>query len=365
VPFPELELNMGARVENALNMNYTKTAISSDKPVDEGKSKVFFGNGMWKVTRRSQGIDLFLGDELFYVQDAIRNDVVKSNARIEQEEITNASGENTAEYKLYTFITDPLRYRNAVINNLVAGITYLNIRDFELNSRLMLGYENHMGIDKKFYETKTRADFTYESFWEPYPSRSIVKSYFLTKLGYTKKWSFEYEGWKSVINLMNRLKVMPQFKIAYELRKNLKENGEDADPRKMSQYSREDLLSLDDQAIFKNLWQEYSSNYTDYLLSVPLVRCNFQIAEKTVLEAGIQWMRAFDRVTEPNSFTKVSRVVQITNRDSYAGYNIALMFGLNAWDYTYDINRHDPLLDTGKEFNNHFSQVFAKVYAGL
>jgi hypothetical protein len=222
-----------------------------------------------------------------------------------------------------------------------------------------------MAKEDLIYQTITRANYEYESFWTSYPNRNIAKANLLAKLGYTQTWNLQYEGWKSVFNLINRLKIMPQYKIAYEMRRNLKERGLDADPRKNATYDRLDLLSGEQVAEFINLWQEYSANYMDNFTSVPILRCNYQIGEKTAIEGGIQWMRIFDRITETNSYSKVTKVAQITSKDNYAGYNIALMFGVNMYDFAYDINRYDSFLSTGSPYNQHYSQLFVKIYAGV
>ena len=100
-------------------------------------------------------------------------------------------------------------------------------------------------------------------------------------------------------------------------------------------------------------------------MSVPLLRCNYQLAGKTRLETGIQWMRTFDRISENNSYSKTVKVAQIVSRDNYAGYNITIMFGINIMDYTGDINFYDQYIGTGIKYNDHLSEVFARIYAGL
>ena len=124
-------------------------------------------------------------------------------------------------------------------------------------------------------------------------------------------------------------------------------------------------LLLTDTVAYKNQWEEYNNNTEDNLLSVPILRCNFQIAEKTRLEGGIQWMRSYDRISQTNSYQKVSKVAQVVSSDSYAGYNVSIMFGINIFDYTYDTNLWDRLLYTGSQYNEHHSEIFARVYAGL
>jgi hypothetical protein len=363
-----LEFNLGGTIENALNLNFIPDAMDLDKPKTSlGKSNVFYGNGMLKVTRRSQGIDYFVGDEVFKVQDGIRNDVVKTVPAGDSEtknilaDIALGGDVGQIDYK---FQTDQLRYQNAIVNNFVAGLTYLNIPNFEYNIRMMVGLEAHMKISDSLYITKTRADYSYESFWESYGTRNIAKSFFVNKFGYLQQWNLEYEGWKSVFNILNRFEVIPQYKIGYELSRNLKERGEEKDPRKIPRFARPDRLLDDELAEYRNLWQEYDANTEDYVLSVPILRCNFKIAEKTRLETGVQWMRAFDRITEANSFYKNVKIAQIKTEDNYAGYNIALIIGVNSVTEQYDINLKDQYLGTGSSFNSHFSEVFAKIYAG-
>lgn len=357
LPTAGLEINAGARLENALNTDLTPTGTSQGDE-SEGKSTVLYGTGMLKITKRSQGIEYYIGNEVYLVKDAIRNDVV-----------------TTVDKGVYEYNVDPLRYRDALLTKLVSGITYLNIPNFEINSGVMAGLEVHNPSSELYYTTRARTYLTdlgrdslaYESFWEPYYARTIAKAYLMLKFGYSKKWNLEYEGWRSALNIFNRLTVIPQYKVAYDFRRNIKKTGDtgELDPRDDSNFFYPDLLTPAQATEYKNRWGEYDNNTEDNLLSVPLLRINFQIAEKTALEAGMQWMRSYDRITQTNSFSKMSKVAQIVSRDSYAGYNVSIMFGINIADYDYDTNLRDRFLYTGSDYNEHHSEVFARVYAGL
>lgn len=353
-PVPNLELKTGFSMEKALNMNFTDQTEESDKVSDsEGKSNVGFVNGLLKVVRRAQGLDFFVGDEIMIVKDEIRNDVIKTRANAYTAE------EIQVDYK---YITDELRYRNAIINNLVGGVTYMNIPNFEFISRLMLGYEMHGAMSDSLYITKTRYDYTYESFWQDYKARNIAKSYFIAKCAYTQKFKIEYSDWRSVFSFLDRLEIIPQYKFAYELRKNLKEGG-NIDPRE-----NESAYSLSGDAgitKYRNDFQEYDANTEDYILSVPILRLNYKIAERTQLQTGVQWMRAFDRITETNNFLKTKYIAQIMSRDNYAGYQVSIVFGMSRERLLFDVNAYDPILWTGSSHNIHDSKIFAKVYAGI
>ncbi len=356
LPLTNLEVNVGGKMESAVNMDFA-TDMASKPGSSEGKSLVAYGNGMLRVVRRSQGLEFFLGDEMYYVKDAIRNDAVL-----------------TVDKGSYKFVVDPMRYRDAILTNFVTGVSFLSIPNFEVTSGAMLGLELHRSLGGElFYDTKLVRYLTddgldslaYESYWQQYPERTIAKSYLMTKFGYIKKWNLEYEGWRRAFNILNRFEILPQYKIAYEFRRNLKARGIEADPRNDEKYGVPRLLSEDELVEFMNRWWEYDENTDDYIMSAPIVRCNFQIAERTKLEMGIQWQRNYDRITQTGSYSKVSKVAQIVSKDSYAGYNVSIMFGVNVQDTEGDTNLRDPILITGLPYNPHYSTVFARIYAGL
>ncbi len=357
INYNRFKFNVGAKVEKAISMNATSNPTEDDVPgVDEGKSSLLFGDFMMRVLNRDAGLDYYIGNELYFVKDAIRNDVVKTEADM------NNLDENGI---IFRFITDPLRYRNAIVNNFVSGLLYTDIPNFEINTRLMLGLEKHNAIDDTFFVTKTMPDYTYRSFWEPYPDRIIAKTYFINKVGYTQKFNLDMGGWKSVFNVLNRFSIESQYKLSYEFKKNLKEKDVEKDPRKKPEYANLNTLTKGGIVDFQNEWQEYSQNTTDLLLSVPIVRLNFKIAERTMLQAGVQWMRSVDRMVETESFYKVKKVAQIISQDNYQGYNVAIVVGFDTWSQKWDINYHDSILNTGRDFNLSYSKVFAEIYAGL
>ncbi len=355
-PTENMDFNIGVKSEKAVNMNFAEHGDADGPSSREGKSSLLFADGKLVVNRRAQGVRYLLGGEFYYVKDAIRNDVVLTGTELDVSKNISYA---------YHYVTDPLRYQNAIVNNFVASLEYSGIRNFDYAARVLLGMEEHMAIAEKLYITKTRADYTYESFWESYPSRRILKSYFINKLGYTQKWSVEYDGWKSVFNLLNRFSIMPQYKLSYEFKKNVLNSVENIDPRTLEKYKTSSNLTDSDLSEFVNLWGEYSANTKDFILSVPILLCNFKVAENTVLNTGIEWMRAFDRVTQTASFGKTRKIAQVVSKYNYQGYNVALLIGFDVVDQTWDLNYFDSVLKTGSAFNVSNSEFFARIYAGV
>lgn len=352
-----LEFNVGTVIENARNMNFTGNDIEDeDKAIAyEDKSLVLYGSGMWKVAERRRRMDYFVGNETFLVRDGIRNDAIQTIGR-----------------GAYRFEPDPMLYRNAIVSNFIAGLNYLNIPNFEVGTRALVGLEIMKGLPgREFYMTRKRVYLTkanldsvaYESDWEGYASRTIAKSNLIQKFGYKKTWDYSFEGWRSVFNLANRLEILPQYKVSYEFRRGLEAGA--GDPREGSLYAIQHLLPETTQTQLRLQWLDYEQNTESFLMSVPILRCNFKVASRTRIESGIQWQRAYDQITPENSYARTTKIAQLVSRDNYAGYNIAIMFGVHVADTYADVNIRNDLLDTGSRTNQHTSEIFARVYAGL
>ena len=164
--------------------------------------------------------------------------------------------------------------------------------------------------------------------------------------------------------MLHRFSVIPQYKFSYELKKNVFNGEDNVDPRTLAEY-KTGALTDEKLSEYINRWSEYSANTDDFLLSVPILLCNFKVAENTYLNTGIEWMRAFDRVTQTASFSKTRKIAQIISNYNYQGYNVALLIGLDVVDQRWDVNYFDSVLKTGSNFNVSNSEFFARIYAGI
>jgi len=354
-----LEFNMGSVIESARNMNLTGNDFDErDKPTKgDGTSRIVYGSGMWKVAERGRRMDYFLGNEFFLVQDGIRNDAIQ-----------------TIGPGVYRFVPDPMRFRNAIVNNFIGGLNFQNVPNLEVGTRVMLGIEIMKSLPgQQFYMTKQRTYLTaglkdsigFESVWDSYKDRAYAKSNLIQKFGYRKTWDYSFEGWRSALNVLNRIEVLPQYKVSYEFRQSLKTAPGDEDPRTTQLYSFVSQLHDTAQMRMRNEWLDYAQNTQQFLMSVPILRCNFQIASKTRIESGIQWQRAYDQLTPTNSYSRTTKIAQLVSRDNYGSYNVAIILGLHTADIYADANIRSDLFDTGIELNQHTSEIFVRVYAGL
>ena len=113
------------------------------------------------------------------------------------------------------------------------------------------------------------------------------------------------------------------------------------------------------------LWADYTDFNEDMLFSVPILRLKFKMGEKTFLESGVQFMRAFNNLVREDSYSKVTTVTQIVNNTIIRGYNVSLLFGFSNFALNYDVNRQHEVLLYGSDSNTRHVNIFCKIYAGM
>ncbi len=311
------------------------------------------GSAKLEVVKRNLGMEYFLGGEVQYLNDNIRNDAIRSK------------GVDDIEY-LYTdyyYQTDELRYRNAGITNAIAGLTYNNIPNFLYNVKISGGIVKRMGLPGEFYTVRTLRDegkdTTYYQFrWEPYSSSLQTRMYLVNKFDYAIKFKLDLKGWASAFNVLNRLTINPQYKFSWSY------TNSDAvsDPRIGLDRSRR--LSEEDSTGIRLDWARFRKENENIFTSVPMLRAFFKIAENTQFQYGIEWKRDYDRLIKSESNLKQVQTLQVYSTDNVSGYNIALIMGMNLINSNYDVLNYDPLLESGHTYDGTDTRFFIKVYAG-
>jgi hypothetical protein len=377
-PQKNIELVMGCTFEEADDLTLDHSEVQGDNFKQSGhrslfgdtdnsadgfddwlsdyRSLVLYGSGLLKVTRRSSGIFYFIGDEIKLIKDHIPNDWMVTVPDEDPQEV----------WVDYYYKTDELRFRNALQNNVIMGLNFANIQNFVVSSNLLLGVTRRMQLQGRFPATTTFYDDSsrvaqYKYHLSSYDSKTILNTYFITKFRYDITFNNKYTGLLRFLNIFNKLTISPQYKFVGRVAG----SPDDNDPREtVYEY---DLI----QAVSDELLESYKIGFSNYITdnerfvqSVPIIRATYKIAEKTEFQYGYQWRRNYDHVIEERSYMKTSQIAQIVNRDNVAGYGVALILGVKFDNKEYDINRINPILGYGSEFNYKNSEVFVRIYAG-
>jgi len=321
------------------------------------------------VLRRSQGLQYEFGNEIRYVQDAIRNDVIMSTISRVGEEIDPR----------YWYRIDPLAYRNALVDNLVGSVTYTNIRNFEYGARARVGVEYHIGLEEAVYspEETPLFDDDYTREWERYQDRIVMEGHALNRVSYRIGFNTEFEGWRSFLNFLNRLEIVPQYKLQFSLRKELSGPDETSvDPRNLARnmavdangdgvYEEElDGIPEDYVQALRDEWYQYEWNNQGYLMNVPILRLDYKIAENTKLQVGYQWKRFYDLISPEQNHAKNTFLAQIVSKAQWKGYSVTLLLGGKYSHVNFDNNQRDPVTNKGWEYDIGEYQFFAKLFSG-
>jgi hypothetical protein len=345
---------------------------TSFKLGDDGHSLVFYATFAREVIKRSQGLQYELGAEARYIRDGIRNDAIVTNT-IEQNEEIKAS---------YDYFIDPIAYRNAMVANLLGTLTYTNVRNFEYIAKAHAGVENHLSLGNTLYYSPG----WFGQRWKPYDSRFIGDFDLINKFQYSIKFENEYDDWRGMFNFVNRLEIVPQYKLGFSLRKEFMGPDESrTDPRNIALNRTFDknkdgtvdnvLDNLDEQAWGRleeivDTWSVYQRNNNAYLINVPILKANYKIAEQTKLELGSQFMRTYDIISPENNINKITLLAQIVSKSQYKGYSVTFFLGARWYQNNYDVNAVDPVLNTfstggGSMFDQKGYELFAKLYSGI
>jgi hypothetical protein len=358
------------------NMNGIDDMFETDQTFGqnffEGKSIVGYFTAKREVIKRSQGIQYDIGNELRVIRDAIRNDAVQSDGQ-------NTNGAYIVNYHYYI---DPLNFRQAVIDNLIGNVIYNNIRNFEYAFRAKVGAQKRIGLDGDFLTEYSFwdpvADNTiFSSRWEPYLDRTIGELFLVNRVSYRIGFRNDFQDWRSFLNAFNRLEIIPQYKISYNLSKEF-EGPTTEDPRDLEGDLRRDInhdgiidsiydntgdnLSMVQQARIAAL--QYRGNNKNLLLNVPILRVNYKIAENTQLQVGLQGLRRIDFITPEEDRFSFTSLAQIVSKANYRGYNVTFFLGAKWQNNDFDINALDPVLPAGNRYDVRGWEFFAQLYSG-
>jgi len=276
---------------------------------------------------------------------------------------------------------DPVAYRNAVVGNILGGFTYTNIRNFEYGVRGKIGGEYHMALEDPVWEPAFAPSIDgYNSEWGTYDNRAVFECHAVNRLQYRIHFSKEYEGWKRVFNVLNRLEIIPQYKLHFSMRKELMGPSETMDdPRDIRKdlemdYDGDGKIDetldnvgprLDTVDAVSKRWDKYARNNTAYLLSVPLLRVDFKVAENTKLQLGYQWLREYDIISPESNLSGHAFLAQIVSKASYKGYSVTFFLGGKYWLSNYDVNQRDAVIDVGSMYDRRGYEFFAKIFSGI
>lgn len=378
-PVKNLELSASVLYEKAIDMDFSRYSDSTiDKPsalsggqigytdaagkvkyVDEefqdSRNLGLKGSAMLNVVKRSMGLEYFVGAEGQYLQDNLRNDCIRLQ---EVEEVEYL-------YMDYYFQTDELRYRKAAVTNLIGGVTYTNIPNFLYNAKLSLGAENRfsLGDDQLFYTVRTlrsqAKDTTYYEFrYEPYTGSFLKRLYLVNKFDYTLTPDLSFKGYLKGLNFLNRLTLNPQYKFSWSY-----SNSDAAeDPR--DAYDPSVRLLEEDSVNMRLEWARYRLENANVFQSIPIVRLFYKIAEHTQFQYGVQWKRTYDRLIKSESGARRVQTFQVYSTDNVAGYNVALILGMNMINNDFDVLLYDPLFENGHIYDGKDTRFFIRIYAG-
>src|SRR3989339_384047 len=372
-PVKNLEISASALYEKAIDLDFSRASDTSvDQPSLIGNGSIGYDNGtsvaedfsdrrsfelkgsaMLNVVKRSLGLAYFTGGEVQYLRDNIRNDVIRLQ---EVEDIEYL-------YQDYYYQTDELRYRNAVVSNAIGGVTYNNIPNFVYSASLALGLEKRMGLDGNFYTMRTlrnqALDTTqYEFRWEPYTASMLKRLYLVNKFDYSINFNVDFSNRMRFLNFLNRLSFNPQFKVSWSY------SSSDANDDPRDSFNALTRLGDEDSTNLRLDWARYRRDNTNEFSSTPILRCYFKVAEKTMLQYGVQWKKSFDRLIRAESDSRRVQTFQMLSTDNVSGYNVTLILGMNLVNNDYDVLNYDTVFQTGHLFDGKDTQFFIKVYAG-
>ncbi|MFP4521208.1 MAG: hypothetical protein ACLFQK_03600 [Fibrobacterota bacterium] len=349
---PSISTDLSMLYERAVDLDFDRDTEETFEAGDPSNLGVTAKAEM-DVIKRSRGIQYYFGDEVKFVKDNIRNDgVVSFPALLEDVDIS------------YYYRTDPMNFRNSLINNFVSEITYRE-RKLMVNAKALLGVQKNMAIDngnKLFLKTiayplDDEFDAVYYNKYEPFDANLLLNSHFIFRTRYDINFAFDETMWYSrPLNLLNNLKIIPQYKFSYE-----KSSSQIEDPRISYRpgMTNEQIINA------RINWWSYSEQNSDDLLSVPILRFEYKIGERTYLEFGRQWYREIDRMLGENCHQRNTTSIQVVSKGSVDGQHISVIFGYKRLSKDYDFNTEaHPIYSYGEDYDKSTSNLFVKIYAG-
>lgn len=376
-PLENTNLDIGVVLESVVDRDFDLENTGGDDKVEgdqDGQSLVGYATFKREILQRSKGVQAEYGLEARYVRDAIRNDVIGSSIRRVGEEIDAQ----------YGYQIDRLAYRNAVVAGLLGSFIYTNIKDFEYAAKVKVGGEMHMALDEPVYEQAYSPDYGgYRSEWGTYDDRIIVEAHAVNRVQYRMRLNKEFEGNLAWLNFLNRFELVPQYKVQYYSRQEVSGPEETAeDPRDIRKNIQLDYNSdgeidmarggqddyganLDSVAAIRDRWNEFQMNNWSVLMSVPIVRLDFKMAENTKLQLGYQWARFYDIESPESNMAKHSLLAQLVSKAQYKGYSVTFFLGARWWYANFDVNQDDAVTYSGSKFDVKGYEFFAKIFSGI
>ncbi|OGJ85973.1 MAG: hypothetical protein A2268_00015 [Candidatus Raymondbacteria bacterium RifOxyA12_full_50_37] len=353
-PIKNLKVSGVGVFEKAIDLDFSPLNDATAGYDGEGNQSLTLKSlAMLNVVKRSLGLQYYLGGEIQYLRDNIRNDVIRLQ---EVEDIEFL-------YQDYYYQTDELRYRNAIVGNAIAGFTYNNIPNFSYKAALNIGANKTLPLNGRFYTVRTirnqALDTTlYEYRWETYDASLTKRVSLVNKFDYQLNFNFNFKDKFAPLNFLNRFSLNPQYKFAWSY----SGNSETVDPR--DAFDPDELLTDQLLTEYRVDWARYRTDNISEFMSAPILRCAFKIAEKTIFQYGVQWKKTFDWLVKEQSSLRRVQTLQVYSSDNVAGYNVALLMGMNFINNDYDILKYDEVFQSGHLYDGRDLQFFIRVYAG-
>jgi len=373
--------DFGGRAEGILDydMDGITDGLISDEFLTpafyDDKSFVVYATTKREIIKRSQGIQYDIGNELRVIRDAIANDAIQSTG-------INNNGAYNVSYRYYI---DPLNFRRSAVDNLIGNLIYNNIRNFEYAVRAKLGAQKHLLLDQLYYKKYSFDDpvakkTIFVERWEPYDDRTIGEAYLVNRISYKIGFKNEYEDWRRYFNFLNRLEIIPQYKISYSMTQEIQGPGT-GDPRTIEKLEENYRMDINHDgkidSTFDNVGdnlerytqaridqKQYRDNNKSLLLNVPILRVNYKIAENTQFQLGVQGLRKLDFISAEQNGFNLTTLAQVVSKASYRGYNVTFFLGAKWQNNDYDVNAYDPVLDIGSRYDRKKWEFFAQLYSG-
>jgi hypothetical protein len=182
------------------------------------------------------------------------------------------------------FVPDILHYQNSYVNETYMDLRLNPISTLKVDQKVRARFNWQQGgeLYNKIFQQEGRLDF-----WTS-----------VTRVEFARSWG--------------KLKVTPQYKLMF--------------------------LRLRDQ--------ERGTNLLSEIRSIPILRVEYPLMQRTSLRAGFQGIgpipyRLTDDTADRNSYKQRTAFVTITNRSGYFGYELVTIFGLNKDQRGYDTKFRD------------------------
>jgi hypothetical protein len=351
----DLKLTFNSEYQTVLDLDFinsTPNAPAENITIEDGKTIQAGAMGEWHVSKRNMGLEYYAGAESRYVRDNIRNDVMvtRPSDNIEEMSVT------------YYFKTDELQYRNSWINNLVGRVSFENVPNLSVSAKVLAGFRQNFSLPDTFLVWRTWYDqishaSAYFPTWEEYRDKNLFSWSFLAKFQYLLDFELKQEGFLSVLNILNRVQIVPQFKVEIQKSWARLEGETMADPLLEINAANPTTEEI-------SRWLVYRRENVSGLHTAPILLVNLKVAEHTTLQYGNQWLTNQDFIYGQENNRRHVQVLQLINQDNVAGYNISLMLGLRLLNQQFPYLTERNIFNLGSPYNINNYEYFVRVYAG-